>query len=160
MRTILLGLIVIVVAGCAAVPQEPRWIGDDVHVVDGYVVSFEAPCPSDDAPDCGVEVAAARKTLSEERLASIRSISMLGGPSSWVDEQGRYNIRARSGFISLHAVAFTFDDGSRKIVPLHCGPGLLDAPENRDPNAYGCRPGTRGLPRADDPVAWDEGVER
>jgi hypothetical protein len=139
----------LLLAGCAA--SEPRWVGDNLHEVDGYLVERDVPCPSEEFFDCAVEVAAARALLEPNESAQVVGFAMVSGPTRSIDPSGRIVLSTVSGGLTTQtAVAIEFADGRRRVITLQCGPGLDAAPGSGNEYGYRCRPHEGGLPRIGD----------
>jgi hypothetical protein len=134
MRSALLGVLLLLVAACSS---EPHWVGDDVHVVDGFWLQRETPCPFESVGECQVAVEAA---LAGSGLAGpdVGEVATADWPMSYVDGTGGTILGTTSGISRSSAVIVDLPDGSREVVGVLCsGPistndGTLVSPRTCD----------------------------
>jgi hypothetical protein len=118
MRGILV-LLVFAAAACGLIG--PRWVGDNIHVVDGYWVGRETPCPAVGAADCATEVEAALRTLAPADRDLVVGAAMGGFPDGYVDRSGTtIPVKFGGGLSSQGIVLLDLADGRRLAVTVVC----------------------------------------
>jgi hypothetical protein len=118
MRRILV-LVAIAVAACG--PTGARWVGENIHVVDGYWVDIETPClPGAPGSDCKVEVEEAIKSLPAADREQVVGAALAGYPGSYIDASGQTILMTTGGLHQPHIVVLDLVDGRRRVVTLLC----------------------------------------
>jgi hypothetical protein len=110
--------LVILLTLAACTPGQPRWTGENLHVVDGYWVDAETACR---LVDCRIEVAAAMVAMTDAERDAIVSASLAGEPRGYISSTGEshvVSVRTPSQVPSI--VIFDLADGRRRVVTLIC----------------------------------------
>jgi hypothetical protein len=119
-------LVLLAFAAAACGPTGPRWVGDNIHVVDGYWVDTETPCLAGGAADCAVEVEAALRTLPPADRELVVGAALGGFPSGYVDGSGTtIPVRMGGGLSSQSIVLLDLADGRRLAITLVCDGPIL-----------------------------------
>jgi hypothetical protein len=111
----ILALLALGVVACA--PTGPRWVGENIHVVDGYWVDTERPC----LPiDCAVALEEALRALPAADRQLVIGAALGGFPSGYVDASGQTILMTTAGLSQPRIVILDLADGRRRVVPLVC----------------------------------------
>jgi hypothetical protein len=111
-------------AGCSA-PTTPHWVGDGVHVVDGYWMLAETPCGSVALDECGDAISSARAALGLGADMVIRSATA-PPPTTWVTAEGHLVLGNYAGLSRPRFAILDLADDTRRVVPLSCTGTMTD----------------------------------
>lgn len=109
-------------AACAA---GPKWVGENLQEVDGYLIAGERPCAQPPSDACALELAAAFAVITPAERASIISASIGIPPSAYEDAGGRKILLSVAGLSRAYPVILSFPDGQRRVIPVMCSPALF-----------------------------------
>jgi hypothetical protein len=118
-----LRLAVVALALVACALPQPRWSGENLHVVDGYWVGTEQQCSDAVDWDCEAAVKAALSILAPVEAGDVIGTWIAPVPTSYVDPDGREHIQTRAGLLSSTFVIFDLGGGHRRAVGVDCGRG-------------------------------------
>lgn len=141
-----------------------RWTDPDTHVVDGFYVGRERPCPLvAPAPTfrpqteraelslcVGAVTTAAADLATREPTARIVAAAMASIPTSWVSSDGAQHSMAYGGLAQPMFVVLTLASGERHAVPLLCM-GANDQDGSEQPQPASCQRSDGGLWRVGAP---------
>ena len=125
-------ILVIAIAVAACGPTGPRWVGEDIHAVDGYWVDTERPCLP---VDCATELREAVRALPAADAEQIVGAALAGYPNGYVDSSCKTILMTTGGLWQPHIIVFDLADGRRRVVMLACmgpmttGDGALVEPK-------------------------------
>lgn len=114
MRWILV-LLAFGIVACA--PTGPHWVGEHIHVVDGYWVDTERSCLP---VDCATAFEEALRALPAADAAQVVGAVLADYPSGYVDATGKTILMANGGLWAPHIVVLDLADGRRRVVMLAC----------------------------------------
>jgi hypothetical protein len=114
MRWILV-LLALVTVACA--PTGPRWVGENIHVVDGYWVDTETLCLP---VDCATELKEAVRALPAADAEQVVGAALAGYPNGYVDSSGNTILMTTGGLWQPIIVVLDLADGRRRVVTLLC----------------------------------------
>jgi hypothetical protein len=135
-----------------------HWSDPDVHIVDGYYVSTEWPCP-----DRGTDICPAATRVGAagiERLdpgARVTAATLAAIPSAWTDIAGTPHHLTFAGLGQPMFVVLTLDSGTRRTVPLYCTGAMYAGGESSPFAAAHCQVSGGALWRVGAPAPPDTG---
>jgi hypothetical protein len=110
-------LVLLALGTVACAPTGPHWVGDNIHVVDGYWVDTERPCLP---VDCATAFEEALRALPAADAAQVVGAALADYPSAYVDSSGTTILMANGGLWAPHIVVLDLADGRRRVVMLAC----------------------------------------
>jgi hypothetical protein len=113
-------ILVLAFAVAACGQTGPRWLGENIHAVDGYWVGTETLCPAGAAADCAVEVQTAIRTLPAPDRQLVVRAALGGFPSGYVDASGKTILMTFAGLSQPRIVVLDLADGRRRAIPVVC----------------------------------------
>lgn len=112
--------VLLALATVACAPTGPRWVGENIHAVDGYWVDTETPCLPGDGTDCMVAVLAASRSIPAADAQQVVAAWIAQYPTSYVDSSGNTILTATGGMFQPTIVILDMADGRRRVVTQLC----------------------------------------
>ena len=117
--------IVVGVTACTTGHGNPHWIGDGLHVIDGYWMLAEQPCGSSATDECDVAIRSALAALGIAP-ATVTKGAIATPPGSWARADGEVILGNFAGLAHPLFAILDLADGTRRVVGLSCTGTRID----------------------------------
>lgn len=140
-------LLAVVLAACGG----GRWVGEDIHDVEGYAVGREAPCRVTQSLDCPRPVVAVLQSLPADQRAEVLGAATAALPTGY-ERDGVVIAVTGGGTGELIPVILDFPRGERQVFAVVCGPAIPSGEFGlSEQNECVRLPDNKALPRMDTP---------
>ena len=116
-----------IVMACSPSGRRVGWLDDNLHAIDGFLVTGETHCVLGPSDGCGGMVPPAVEALKSMR----EDVNVVGAweaslPSQYVDASGSQVLFTSGALTSPHLVILDLADGTRRAIGIFCRGPLTD----------------------------------